>query len=85
MLFDAYREQEKLLVRYKNGSNIEGLENVLYICPNCGERHTMRVRDRSEIYYESYRCAPDDKRQVMPFVHAVKVIYEIHCAEHERV
>ena len=35
LLFDAYREQEKLKVAYKGGDNVEGLENVLYVCPNC--------------------------------------------------
>lgn len=44
LLFDAYREQENLLVKYKNGSNIEGLENVLYICPHCKAEHTMRTQ-----------------------------------------
>ena len=29
-------EQEKLLAKYSNNANIEGLENVLYACPNCG-------------------------------------------------
>ncbi len=39
LLFDAYREQEKLMVKYKGGDNIEGLENVLYICPHCRSEH----------------------------------------------
>lgn len=42
--FDAYREQERLLVKYKNGSNIEGLENVLYICPHCKKEFTMQTQ-----------------------------------------
>lgn len=41
LLFDAYREQEELKVRYKGGDNVEGLENVLYVCPNCGQEFTM--------------------------------------------
>lgn len=35
ILFDAYREQETHLVRYKGGADISGLENVLYQCPHC--------------------------------------------------
>lgn len=43
LLFDAYREQERMLVKYKNNANIEGLENVLYMCPNCGEEFSVEV------------------------------------------
>ncbi|MBQ8859192.1 MAG: hypothetical protein IJ012_05320, partial [Clostridia bacterium] len=35
LLFDAYREQETLRVKYRKGSCVEGLENVLYRCPHC--------------------------------------------------
>ena len=48
--YDAYREQENLMVRYKNGSNIEGLQNVLYVCPHCGAEHTMQVRNGNTIF-----------------------------------
>lgn len=41
LLFDAYREQEELKIPYKHGENVEGLENVLYVCPNCGQEFTM--------------------------------------------
>ncbi len=44
LLFDAYREQEELKVRYKGGDNVEGLENVLYVCPNCGQEFTMTTK-----------------------------------------
>ncbi len=45
LLFDAYREQEQLLVRYRNGSNVNGLEHVLYQCPHCGSEYSIQVRD----------------------------------------
>lgn len=44
--FDAYREQEKAMSRYLGGSNIAGLENVLYRCPDCGEEFTIGLKDR---------------------------------------
>lgn len=50
MLFDAYREQEEMQVRYRHGDRIEGLENVLYMCPHCRREMTMRVRDEHTIY-----------------------------------
>lgn len=43
LLFDAYREQEELKVPYKHGENVEGLENVLYVCPNCGREFTIET------------------------------------------
>lgn len=49
MLFDAYREQEKLLVKYKNNDNVEGLQNVLYMCPNCGSEFSMSVCDKNTL------------------------------------
>lgn len=50
LLYDAYREQEELMVKYRNGDRIEGLESVLYVCPNCMAEHTMAVRDSSVIH-----------------------------------
>lgn len=41
LLFDAYREQEDLMISYKGGDNVEGLENVLYVCPHCKREFTM--------------------------------------------
>lgn len=43
LLFDAYREQETLRIKYKNASNIEGLENVLYMCPSCKSELTIKT------------------------------------------
>ena len=46
LVFDAYREQEEYLIAYKNGFNINGLENVLYSCPHCkSEFSTENVGD----------------------------------------
>ncbi|MBQ2718551.1 MAG: 1-acyl-sn-glycerol-3-phosphate acyltransferase [Clostridia bacterium] len=50
MQFDAYEEQERLRIKYRRGNVIEGLENVLYVCPHCHREFTMRVRDKSVIY-----------------------------------
>lgn len=49
LLFDAYREQEQLLAKYQNNADIRGLENVLYMCPNCGTEFSMEVTNRSTI------------------------------------
>lgn len=49
LLFDAYREQDERRFRYKNGG-IDGLEQVLYLCPHCGGEFTMRVRDGNTMF-----------------------------------
>lgn len=53
LLFDAYREQEQLLVKYKKAANLQGLENVLYICPHCGKEFSIAVKEESTIYCEN--------------------------------
>ena len=50
LLFDAYREQEQTLVKYIGGNNVEGLENVLYICPHCKKEFTIKVKNKSTLY-----------------------------------
>lgn len=50
LLFDAYREQEDLLLTYKNGANVEGLENVVYACPHCGEEFSIAVKNGDTLY-----------------------------------
>ncbi len=49
LLFDAYREQEQLLVSYKNAEDLQGIENVLYICPHCGAEFSIAVKDKSTV------------------------------------
>lgn len=44
LLFDAYREQEKLRVPYKKGGCVAGLEHVLYRCPHCGEEFSIALQ-----------------------------------------
>lgn len=52
LLFDAYREQEKCLFKYKNNTDLQGLENVLYMCPHCETEFAIAVSDKSTL-----RCA----------------------------
>ena len=65
--FDAYEDQEELLVKYKRGNNIEGIENVLYVCPNCKKEFTVRVRDKSVIYCEA--CGYEQRCDEYGFLH----------------
>lgn len=50
LAFDAYREQEELMIKYKNANDLEGLEQVLYMCPHCRSEFSIKVRDKSTLY-----------------------------------
>ncbi len=50
LLFDAYREQENRRVKYLGGSNISGLENVLYMCPKCKKEFVIRLKDKNTLF-----------------------------------
>ena len=39
--YNDYTEQEKNMIPYKKGNNVEGLEYVLYKCPDCGHEYTV--------------------------------------------
>lgn len=43
--FDAYRDQEKRMIKYKKGDLIEGLHFPLYKCPKCGKEFTMETEE----------------------------------------
>lgn len=67
LLFDAYREQEYLLIKYKDNHNIEGLENVLYMCPHCMTEFSMRVKDQNIIYCSN--CGYEQVSDEYAFLH----------------
>ena len=67
LTFDAYREQENRLVKFKKNDNIEGLENVLYMCPHCKSEFTVRVKDKSTVYCES--CGYSQTSDKYGFLH----------------
>lgn len=74
LLFDAYRDQEKYMIKYKGAENIEGLENVLYKCPHCGEEFSVKVKDESVIYCE--RCGFEEKCDEYGFLHKTSEVGE---------
>ncbi|MCF0136180.1 MAG: 1-acyl-sn-glycerol-3-phosphate acyltransferase [Lachnospiraceae bacterium] len=47
--FDAYREQEQSRYVYSKASDLSGLENVLYRCPDCGEEFTMTLLQKDTL------------------------------------
>lgn len=62
ILFDAYREQETDQVKYAHGDCVEGLENVLYACPECGNEFTVTVRNGNTFCCQScgYELVSDE-------------------------
>ena len=72
--FDAYLDQERLRVKYSKNDNIEGIENVLYLCPNCMSEFTMRIRRKKTIYCE--KCGFEETSDKYAFLHNDKGIGE---------
>ncbi len=50
LLFDAYREQEQYLAKYKSNKALNGLENVLYMCPHCKTEFSMQVKNKNSLH-----------------------------------
>lgn len=72
LLFDAYREQEKLQFKYKKGDSLNGLENVLYVCPHCKKEFTIAVKDNNVIYCKD--CGYSEKSDEFGFLHKISDI-----------
>lgn len=67
LFFDAYLEQEKLKIKYKNNDDVNGLENVLYQCPNCGTEFSINVKDKNTLYCS--HCGFSEKVDALGFLH----------------
>lgn len=70
LLFDAYREQETLRVRYRHGDNVEGLQHVLYQCPHCKKEFTVQVKDKNTLCCEA--CGFEQTADAYGFLHNEK-------------
>lgn len=73
LLFDAYRDQEENQVKYLGGDNVEGLENVLYVCPHCGKEETVRT-SKNRIFCEA--CGYAEESDKYGFLHKVSEVGE---------
>lgn len=67
LLFDAYREQEQLQVKYRDNSNVTGLEHVLYLCPHCGSEFTVQERNRNTL--SCTQCGFEQRSDEYGFLH----------------
>lgn len=78
LLYDAYAEQEKLLIPYHNGNDIRGLENVLYRCPQCNSEDGMEVIGKDTISCK--HCGYSEKADKYGFLHLTNGNREIRHA-----
>ena len=67
--FDAYKEQEILQIRYTHNDHIDGLENVLYMCPHCHSEFTMSVSEHNTISCSN--CGFAEKSDEYAFLHKI--------------
>ena len=70
--FDAYRDQERFWVKYRRGSDLNGLENVLYACPHCGKEFSIHVRNENTIFCEE--CGFEEEADEYALLHNRKGI-----------
>lgn len=71
--FNAYEEQEKLLVKYRHGDCVEGLETVLYACPHCHAEHTVQAKGNT---LRCTACGYAEKADEYGFLHRVSEVGE---------
>ncbi|MBO5714777.1 MAG: 1-acyl-sn-glycerol-3-phosphate acyltransferase [Clostridia bacterium] len=74
LTFDTYKEQEELKIKYLGASNVKGLENVLYICPNCKQEFTIRAKKKHTLYCTE--CGFAHKSDKYGFLHNVGSVGE---------
>lgn len=74
LLFDAYREQEDLRVKYSQNDNLEGLENVLYMCPHCMTEFSIHCKDKRTLYCDA--CGFEQTSDKYAFLHKTSEIGE---------
>ena len=67
LLFDAYREQENHPVKYRQGNDIRGLENVLYQCPHCQAEFTIENVDTDRLRCSA--CGYEQQSDEYGFLH----------------
>ena len=67
LLFDAYREQEAFRVKYSNGSDIRGLEHVLYQCPHCLAEFSVEAVEKDRLRCSA--CGYEQGSDAYGFLH----------------
>lgn len=67
LLFDAYREQEQYLAKYKSNRDLNGLENVLYVCPYCKTEFSIQVKDKNVL--QCSECGLTYSSDIHGFLH----------------
>ncbi len=67
LLFDAYRDQENCLITYKGNDVLDGLENVLYMCPHCMTEFSMNIKNKNTIYCS--KCGFEQTSDKYAFLH----------------
>ena len=59
--FDEYEWERSVMIKSRKPRSLEGIENILWLCPSCGKEHTMETSGR-DLYCTDcgYRVSTDD-------------------------
>ncbi len=49
LYFEAYKNNKSAGIAFKNGDNVEGLEKVLYRCPECNKKYTVISENKNTL------------------------------------
>jgi len=74
LLFDAYREQEELKVKFKGGDDVRGLERVLYVCPHCHSEFTVFADGKNIL--RCSECGYAEKSDELGLLHKISEVGE---------
>ncbi|MBO4220481.1 MAG: 1-acyl-sn-glycerol-3-phosphate acyltransferase [Clostridia bacterium] len=59
--FDEYEWERSVMKKSSRPRDLEGIENILWLCPSCGREHTMATSGRDLFCTEcGYRVSTDD-------------------------
>lgn len=67
LLYDAYREQERNPQRYAKSGAINGIEQVLYVCPQCGAEFSIAVKNGNTLHCAA--CGYQERSDEYGFLH----------------
>ena len=67
--YDEYEWQENKMVKFRNGENVVGLENVLYSCPCCKAFGSISCKGKDTLFCE--KCGYEEKADEYCMLHKI--------------
>lgn len=94
LYYDAYKNQETNLIKFKHGNVIDGLQNVLYWCPKCHQEFTNTITENNtmkcshcgnEVYLDEYSFINPKTKDDKYYRHVSDWYKEIYNNEYQKI